>query len=82
PRAAHRPSFYGLGPDEFLISPGAVDVAGLLILPRGTDFERINEEIITRVYEEVLMSPGDLLRVRFKLAHSERVGGNGVRRSC
>ncbi|HSW46951.1 MAG TPA: DUF4922 domain-containing protein, partial [Phycisphaerae bacterium] len=30
PRRAHRPSCYGFRPDQFLISPGAVDLAGLL----------------------------------------------------
>lgn len=79
PRAAHRPSFYGYGPQEYLVSPGAVDVAGLLILPRSSDFQQINEEVINRIYDEVLMSPGDLLRVRFKLANPERIRVNGAK---
>jgi len=77
PRAAHRPSFYGFGADEFLISPGAVDVAGLLIVPRGSDFERLDEHVIARIYEEVLLSPGDLLRLRFQLSNPARVRMNG-----
>jgi hypothetical protein len=77
PRAAHRPSFYGFGADDFLISPGAVDVAGLLIIPRGTDFERLNEEVIARVFDEVLLSPGELLRTRFQIANPDRFRFNG-----
>lgn len=82
PRAAHRPSVYGLGPHDFLISPGAVDIAGLLIIPRAADFERLSEDLITQVYEEVLLSPGELLRVRFQLANPERVRVNGSRASA
>ena len=67
PRRAHRPSFYGTDPDSFLISPGAVDVAGLLVVPREADFERLNEDIITRIYEQVLFDPTQMSRLREQL---------------
>jgi len=36
-----------------VVSPGAVDVAGLIILPRQEDFEKINREMILQIYQEV-----------------------------
>lgn len=45
PRAAHRPSCYLTESGEgFAVSPGAVDVAGILILPRKEDFDRMTAE--------------------------------------
>lgn len=54
PRKRHRPSCYGYGKeDNFLISPGALDMAGILVTPRIEDFERINEPKIREIYSEV-----------------------------
>jgi hypothetical protein len=55
PRARHRPSFFGKEEDGFLISPAAVDLGGVLTLPRERDFDRITTEIIVRLYEEITM---------------------------
>lgn len=53
PRKAHRPSLYFMPDDEkFVISPGAVDMAGLLIVPRAEDYDRLTPEIARRIYAE------------------------------
>lgn len=53
PRRAHRPSLYSLPEGvRFVISPGAVDMAGLLIVPRLEDFERLTPDIARRIYAE------------------------------
>ena len=53
PRRAHRPSLYFLPERErYMISPGAVDMAGLIIVPREEDFHRLSPEIISRIYAE------------------------------
>jgi hypothetical protein len=36
-----------------MISPGAIDMAGIAILPREEDFERITAEMMRTVYHEV-----------------------------
>jgi hypothetical protein len=64
PRAAHRPSVYGDGPDQFLISPGSVDVSGLLIVPRESDFIRLDAPMIERIYGEVLLPPRKMAQLR------------------
>lgn len=53
PRRRHRPSCYGDSDADIMVSPGAIDMAGLMITPRNTDFDRINEEIAKRIYGEV-----------------------------
>lgn len=57
PRERHRPACYDAeGEAQFLISPGALDMAGLLITPRSIDFERLDESNITALYREVGIS--------------------------
>ena len=45
PRAKHRPACYtAQGEDQLLISPGALDLCGLLITPREQDFRKLTPE--------------------------------------
>ena len=54
PRIAHRPSlFYEKGERQILFSPGTVDFGGLLILPRKEDFDKLNRDIIEKMFEEL-----------------------------
>ena len=54
PRKAHRPACYFKDdPEKMVISPGAVDVGGLLILPRREDFDRLDREMILGIFREV-----------------------------
>jgi hypothetical protein len=39
--------------EQLLVSPGALDMAGLLVTPRKEDFDRITESDITKIYKEV-----------------------------
>ena len=42
PRSAHRPKCYSAeGERQYLISPGALDMCGLIVTPRAEDYERI-----------------------------------------
>lgn len=64
PRRAHRPSLY-FKPDEerMMVSPGAIDMAGIMIFPRREDFERISSADVRKIYSEVAYSdslPGPL----------------------
>lgn len=53
-RKTHRPTqFYADGDDYMMISPGAIDIAGVFVLPRREDFDRINKEIIEDVLKQV-----------------------------
>jgi len=54
PRKQHRPTHYFLQDDkQLLISPGALDMAGLIITVREEDFEKINKEELEDIYKQV-----------------------------
>ena len=54
PRKLHRPSqFFAEGNEQLLISPGAVDMGGVLITPRKEDFDKITKEDIISIYKQV-----------------------------
>ena len=53
-RKQHRPSqFYAEGEEHLLVSPAAVEMAGLLITPRLADFEKISKDDLRNIYEQV-----------------------------
>lgn len=54
PREKHRPACYtATGGEQLLVSPGALDMAGLLVTPRKEDFDKITESDIAQIYKEV-----------------------------
>ena len=54
PRRRHRPSVYFLPGDErILISPGMVEMGGIVVTPIGKDFDIVNDELIRKIYTEV-----------------------------
>ena len=56
PRKAHRPShYYEKGKKQLLISPGALDMAGLMICVREEDFEKISKQDVEDIYSQVSM---------------------------
>ncbi|HXG01479.1 MAG TPA: DUF4922 domain-containing protein [Bacteroidota bacterium] len=58
PRAKHRPECFD-APEErrLVISPAAVDLSGVVIAPRRSDFERITAHDVAAIFVEVLLSP-------------------------
>jgi hypothetical protein len=58
PRQKNRPDLYYLeGTEQVLISPGSVEMGGLLVTPIERDFRRLNPEIIRHIYREVSVHP-------------------------
>jgi len=56
PREKHRPDFYfAEGEENMLVSPGLVDMCGMLITPLQKDFEKINHNLIKQIYNEVTL---------------------------
>jgi len=54
PRLKHRPDAYSReGAGRLLVSPGAVDMGGLLITPREEDFLSLDAEQIQELFREV-----------------------------
>lgn len=52
PRGAHRPSCYGSEQGQHLISPGCIDMAGVLIAPLKKDYDTLSEEEVRCIYLE------------------------------
>ena len=68
PRHKHRPDCYSKeGNEQYLISPGALDMGGLLILPRQTDFERIDEKLLMEVMQEIVLPAETMQEVTEKI---------------
>lgn len=54
PRKEHRPScYFAEGARQILVSPGALDMGGLIVTPRKEDFDKIDEKEIRKIYNEV-----------------------------
>ncbi|HBT86576.1 MAG: DUF4922 domain-containing protein [Fermentimonas sp.] len=54
PRKLHRPKqFYAEGSKKLLISPGALDMAGIIITVREEDFDKIDKQDIEDIYVQV-----------------------------
>ena len=62
PRTEHRPDcYYKEGNEQFIISPGALDMAGFIITPRQEDYERLTPEIALGILDEITLK-GDALQ--------------------
>ncbi|MDE6340812.1 MAG: DUF4922 domain-containing protein [Muribaculaceae bacterium] len=57
PRRAHRPSCYGDGAEEHLVSPGCIDMAGVIITPLEKDYTGLTAENIEKIYSECGKNP-------------------------
>ena len=53
PRASHRPTNFGTETGQVLVSPGLVDMLGLMITPRREDFDKLDGEAVAKIYREV-----------------------------
>lgn len=51
-REAHRPSCYGTGEGQHLISPGCIDMAGVIVAPIKKDYDSLTEKDVREIYRE------------------------------
>ncbi len=59
PRRKHRPDCY----DELMVSPGALDMAGMIITPRKEDFDVITAQQAIDILKEVAISDADFAKL-------------------
>jgi hypothetical protein len=56
PRARHRPAcYFAEGEAKLTVSPAALDLAGVLVVPDADHFTRIRAQDIARIYAEVTL---------------------------
>jgi ATP adenylyltransferase/5',5'''-P-1,P-4-tetraphosphate phosphorylase II len=61
PRKQHRPrQFFAEDKDQFLISPAAVDLGGVIITPREEDFSGISNNDIKDIFRQVCFEENEL----------------------
>jgi hypothetical protein len=64
PREAHRPAeYYADEPERLLISPGTIDMAGLLVTVRPQDYERLDADLVRSLYRQTTIGPARLALV-------------------
>lgn len=68
PRGKHRPSVFFLeGDAKVTVSPGAVDLGGVLITPVPRDFERLTREDVIQIFDEVCAPANVFEQIRAKM---------------
>ena len=68
PRKKHRPDCYAAeGEERYLVSPGALDMAGLIITPRKEDYQRITAAKIASILSEVSVSADEFASIVKKI---------------
>jgi hypothetical protein len=71
PRATQRPWQYFAGDfSRLVISPAAVELGGLVILPREEDFYKLTQKDMISIYDQVCIQPADFRVLREKLKES------------
>ena len=74
PRSKHRPDCYtAAGADQLLVSPGALDMCGLIITPREQDFKALTAQKTADILAEVGISKADMEAVVQKIKSSVSV---------
>lgn len=73
PRKKHRPDCYNAeGDEKMLISPGTLDMCGLLITPRREDFNKMTAEKAIAILKEVALDEKDAKEVAEKMRSEAR----------
>jgi hypothetical protein len=57
PRSKHRPAcFYADGDERLLVSPGAIDLAGCVVVPVQAHFQKLHSETMKQIFSEVTLN--------------------------
>lgn len=72
PREKHRPeAYFAEGDAQFVVSPGALDMSGLIITPREEDFRKLTEEKAISLLQECGVSEEKMNAIIAKLKASK-----------
>jgi len=76
PRAKHRPArFFAEGEEQLLVSPGAIDMAGVIVVPELAHFEKITAQDVEAIYREVSRDVEAVNSVIERVSESSMMGG-------
>ena len=72
PRGKHRPDcYFAEGASQRMISPGALDMAGIIVTPRKEDFDKITPEDIRSIMQEVGLSQETVQEIITKIRNNK-----------
>ena len=70
-RSKHRPSHYYLkGENRIMLSPAAIDLGGVCIVPVEEDFDKIEKESLKSIFNDVVLSVNDFETLKVKLKNN------------
>lgn len=72
PRRKHRPDcYYAEDDSQRLVSPGSLDMAGLIVTPRQEDYERLTAEEIQAIIDEVAITREQASEIADIVCHND-----------
>ncbi|MGN0234494.1 MAG: DUF4922 domain-containing protein [Bacteroidaceae bacterium] len=72
PRSKHRPDcYFAQGEQQLMVSPGALDMCGLIVTPRQQDFLRLTPAMAASLLREVTLSPRQMESVVRKITDAD-----------
>lgn len=81
PRTKHRPSCYGEGKGQFVLSPASVDMGGVMAVPRKCDFESLTAESVRQIFGEVCASEAETGEITDRIKNEVRSGKTSHRQN-
>lgn len=73
PRRKHRPDcYFQQGRQQLLVSPGSLDMGGLIITPREEDFRKLTPRMAQHILREVCFTESEMAAVAKKLHRGHR----------
>lgn len=74
-RAIHRPkAFYAAGAKRIFVSPGAIDMAGVIVTPLLKDFKRLDKSTLGGIYREVSSDENTMKKIAGLLVNGPAIG--------
>ena len=71
PRNVQHPShFFKEEKERIIVGPAAVELGGVLILPREKDFKKITKKEIVEIYDEVSIEPKKFEKLKAAIRNS------------
>lgn len=64
--------FYSQGADHLTLSPGAADMAGVMVLPYKEDFEKASPSMLAELLDEVTISAEDQKMILWRLTRQQK----------
>lgn len=77
PRGKHRPDcYYAEGEKKMVVSPGALDMAGLLITPRKEDFDKLKVSDVEQIFAQTGIDVKTAQIIIDRVKHDEEPAGS------